>query len=142
MSTSSLPVVWCADRNSADCKPTAFALQGIHLQGNINEQHVLAVRELINAASEGRLLLPADGGVVVLNCGGTGVGSLIVSSNDNDKGGSSRSNKDESNPISSLEKECGERQERPIFSVNNSNNEMLYEFLCCARCMSEVIFIN
>lgn len=135
-SSSSLPVVWCTDRNSADNKPTAFALQGIHLQGNINEHHVIAVRELINAASEGRLLLPSDGGVVVLNCGGSGVGSLIVSSNEQSKGVDNK--EDESKTISSLEKKnCGERQDRPIFSINNANNEMLYEFLCCARCMSE-----
>lgn len=140
MSASSLPVVWCSDHSSGENKPTAFALQGIHLQGNINEQHVLAVRELINAASEGRLLLPSDGGVVVLNCGGTGVGSLIISSNENKGGNTSSCNKDESKLISPLEKkDCdGERQERPIFSIsNNANHEMLYEFLCCARCMSE-----
>lgn len=131
-SSSSLPVVWCADQNSVDKKPTAFALQGIHLQGNINEHHVLAVRELITAASEGRLLLPAAGGVVVLNCGG----SLIVSSNEQNKGVDNK--EDESKTISTLEnKNCGERQDRPIFSINNANNEMLYEFLCCARCMSE-----
>lgn len=141
---SSLPVVWCADRNSADNKPTAFALQGIHLQGNISEQHVLAVRELINAASEGRLLLPADGGVVLLSCGGTGVGSLIVSSNEssnnNTKGASNNDDEDKKKFL----EDCGserhhrhqEHLQRPIFS-NNTNNEVLYEFLCCARCMSE-----
>lgn len=132
MSGNSFPVVWCADRNSADNKPTAFALQGIHLQGDINEHHVLAVQELINAASKGRLLLPADGGFVLLNCGGTDVRSLIVSSNDKNV-----DNKERERIQSYLEnKSCGERQDRPIFSINNANSDVLYEFLCCARCMN------
>jgi hypothetical protein len=121
-SNNSLPVVWCADRNSADNKPTAFALQGIHLQGNISEQHVLAVRELINAASEGRLLLPADGGVVMLSCG-AGVGSLIVSSND------------DAVKAKSLQTDDDTKQQQ--FNIYDRKEEVLYEFLCCARCMTE-----
>lgn len=144
-SSSSLPVVWCTDRNSVDNKPTAFALQGIHLQGNISEQHVLAVRELINAASEGRLLLPADGGVVVLTCG-AGVGSLIVSSNENNfselsnattkgiDGDTIDTNNDKSKATD--EKDEDERI-RPNFHTGSCSNEVLYEFLCCARCMNE-----
>lgn len=145
-SSSSLPVVWCADRNSVDNKPTAFALQGIHLQGNISEQHVLAVRELINAASEGRLLLPADGGVVVLSCG-VGVGSLIVSSDENSlnelnkttKGISDIANTIENNNNNASKTTNGKDEDeriRPNFHINTSS-EVLYEFLCCARCMSE-----
>lgn len=155
MSASSLPVVWCANRNSVDNKPTAFALQGIHLQGNISEQHVLAVRELINAASEGRLLLPADGGVVVLSCGGTGVGSLIVSSNENGSSNNKANTKGDNNDDKENKQEgrdkksCsrnsddvsnGEKNQRPIFSnsTNSNTSEVLYEFLCCARCMMSV----
>lgn len=143
-SSSSLPVVWCADRNSVDNKPTAFALQGIHLQGNISEQHVLAVRELINAASEGRLLLPADGGVVVLSCG-VGVGSLIVSSNENSLSELNKTkeicniaNTIENNNDASKTTNGKDEDERirPNFHINTSS-EVLYEFLCCARCMSE-----
>lgn len=146
-SSSSLPVVWCADRNSVDNKPTAFALQGIHLQGNISEQHVLAVRELINAASEGRLLLPADGGVVVLSCG-VGVGSLIVSSNENSLNELNKTTKEiddiantiENNNNNNASKTTNGKDEderiRPNFHFNTSN-EALYEFLCCARCMNE-----
>lgn len=134
MSTS-LPVVWCADRNSVDNKPTAFALQGIHLQGNISEQHVLAVRELINAASEGRLLLPADGGVVVLSCG-AGVGSLIVSSNE-----TQLDELNKANGMSDDEKiKCPDRHTTKRINFNrapSSNEPVLYEFLCCARCMTE-----
>ncbi|KAL7046554.1 hypothetical protein ACKWTF_002640 [Chironomus riparius] len=144
-SSSSLPVVWCADRNSVDNKPTAFALQGIHLQGNISEQHVLAVRELINAASEGRLLLPADGSVVVLSCG-VGVGSLIVSSNKNSFSEFNKTteifdiaNTIENNNNNTSKTTNGKDEDeriRPNFHINTSN-EVLYEFLCCARCMSE-----
>lgn len=130
--SASLPVVWCADRNSVNSKPTAFELQGIHLQGNINEQHVLAVREFINAASEGRLLLPSDGGIVLLSCGGTEVGSLIVSSNERNKDCVVKDK--EIKTVSPLEKDF---RDQPIFSINNGKSESLYEFLCCARCMSE-----
>lgn len=72
---SAMPVVWCTGPN--DNKPTAFALHGIQLQGNVSDQHVLAVKKLINDASEGRLILPSDGGVMMLDCG-IGVGSVIV----------------------------------------------------------------
>lgn len=80
---STMPVVWCSDPNSAN-KPTAFNLQGIQLQGNISEKHVLAVKELINAASEGRLVLPADGAIVLLDCG-IGLGSMIIGDNNKNK---------------------------------------------------------
>lgn len=63
------PVVWCSDPNSTNQKPTAFALHGIQFEGIITEQHVLALRELINAAAEGRLLLPSNGAIVLLDCG-------------------------------------------------------------------------
>lgn len=69
MSSIKQPVVWCSDPNSTNQKPTAFALQGIQFEGMITEQHVLALRELINAAAEGRLLLPSNGAIVLLDCG-------------------------------------------------------------------------
>jgi hypothetical protein len=143
-SNGTLPVVWCADRNSVNNKPTAFALQGIQLQGNISEQHVLAVRELINAASEGRLLLPADGGVVVLSCG-AGVGSLIVSSsnNNNNNNNSISKNGDENQMTTTI----GFRDvtnnfmsgcsDKPRTKQRNNLSHEIYEFLCCARCMTE-----
>ncbi|XP_055620695.1 uncharacterized protein LOC129764994 [Toxorhynchites rutilus septentrionalis] len=73
---STMPVVWCTDPNSAE-KRQAFALQGIQLQGNITEKHVLAMKELISAASEGRLLLPSDGAIVLLDCG-LSIGSMVI----------------------------------------------------------------
>ncbi|XP_053676762.1 uncharacterized protein LOC128726939 [Anopheles nili] len=73
---SAVPVVWCSDPNSSE-KKQPFALQGIQLQGNITEKHVLAMKELINAASEGRLLLPTDGAIVLLDCG-LSIGSMVI----------------------------------------------------------------
>lgn len=115
--TTSAPVVWCSNPNSEDDKPTAFALQGIKLEGNnVSEQHVLAVRELINAAAKGKLLLPGDGRIVLLNCG-VGVGSLIVQDNNQNK------------------ENC---VQKPLDEVANeifNKYDELYQFLCCARCM-------
>lgn len=74
---SAMPVVWCTDPNSQSKKPTAFALHGIQLQGNLSERQVLALRELVNAAAEGRLLIPTDGATVQLDCG-ISIGSAIV----------------------------------------------------------------
>lgn len=71
-----MPVVWCTDPNSSE-KRQPFALQGIQLQGNITEKHVLAMKELISAASEGRLLLPSDGAIVLLDCG-LSIGSMVI----------------------------------------------------------------
>ncbi|KXJ80415.1 hypothetical protein RP20_CCG025128 [Aedes albopictus] len=45
--SSTMPVVWCTDPNSSE-KRQPFALQGIQLQGNITEKHVLAMKELIS----------------------------------------------------------------------------------------------
>lgn len=74
---SAMPVVWCTDPNSESKKPTAFALHGIQLQGNLSELQVLALRELVSAAAEGRLLIPTDGATVQLDCG-ISIGSAIV----------------------------------------------------------------
>lgn len=68
MSSIKQPVVWCSDPNSSNQKPTAFALHGIQFEGNVTEQHMLVLREIINAAAEGRLLLPSNGTIVLLDC--------------------------------------------------------------------------
>lgn len=77
---ATMPVVWCTDPNSVNKQPTAFALHGIQLQGNVTEKQVLALRELVNAAAEGRLILPADGSFVLLDSG-ISIESSIVNSN-------------------------------------------------------------
>ena len=133
---AAMPVVWCTDPNSSSQKPCAFTLQGIQLQGNINEQHVLAVRELINAAAEGRLLLPTDGGIMLLDCG-IGVGSVII------KNGQSNQIAEENKPleaeknVESIESIKNDSQVPPQIPQKPVKEELLYEFLCCARCMSE-----
>ncbi|XP_017110540.2 uncharacterized protein LOC108134659 isoform X1 [Drosophila elegans] len=66
---TAMPVVWCTDPNSVNNKPTAFALHGIQLQGNVTEKQVHALRELVNAAAEGRLILPSDGTFTLLDSG-------------------------------------------------------------------------
>ncbi|XP_032591396.1 probable GPI-anchored adhesin-like protein PGA55 isoform X2 [Drosophila grimshawi] len=66
---TTMPVVWCTDPNSVNNKPTAFALHGIQLQGNVTEKQVNALREMVNAAAEGRLILPSDGTFMLLDSG-------------------------------------------------------------------------
>ncbi|XP_050743866.1 uncharacterized protein LOC108024268 isoform X2 [Drosophila biarmipes] len=66
---TAMPVVWCSDPNSVSNKPTAFALHGIQLQGNVTEKQVHALRQLVNAAAEGRLILPSDGTFTLLDSG-------------------------------------------------------------------------
>lgn len=78
MSSIKQPVVWCSDPNSTNQKPTAFALHGIQFEGNITEQHVSALHEIINAAAEGRLLLPSDGAIVLLDGDVDAANSSIV----------------------------------------------------------------
>ncbi|KAH8277882.1 hypothetical protein KR018_009634 [Drosophila ironensis] len=75
------PVVWCTDPNSVNNKPTAFALHGIQLQGNITEKQVHALRDLVNAAAEGRLILPSDGTFMLLDSG-LSIESSIVPEHD------------------------------------------------------------
>lgn len=140
-----MPVVWCSNPNSVSKKPTAFALQGIQLQGNISEQHVLAVRELINAASEGRLLLPSDGSIVLLDCG-VGVGSVIVPERNSLE---SKKNKEieRSNILNlivqrTLHNRRSDQEnlvlpKKTSIDLGQRSNEILYEFLCCARCISD-----
>lgn len=131
---SAMPVVWCTDPNSSNKKPTAFALQGIQLEGSISEQHMLAVRELINAAAEGRLLLPTDGGIVLLDCG-AGVGSVIIQDSKSPEQDSSKENK-RSRALNDIVQENNKLHNSELVPVSRTC-DVLYEFLCCARCMSE-----
>ncbi|KAM7345686.1 uncharacterized protein ACRADG_011869 isoform 2-T2 [Cochliomyia hominivorax] len=78
---ATMPVVWCTDPNSVNNKPTAFALHGIQLQGNVTEKQVLALRELVNAAAEGRLILPSDGTFMLLDSGISIESSIVNNSN-------------------------------------------------------------
>lgn len=141
---STMPVVWCSDPNSSNKKPTAFALQGIQLQGNISEQHVLAVRELINAASEGRLLLPTDGGIVLLDCG-VGVGSVIIQDSNSREPESNKENENErSRAVNAMVQQKilhHSQSDGKVVMIDrkksSDSKEILYEFLCCARCMNE-----
>lgn len=134
--SSAMPVVWCTDPNSTNKKPTAFALQGIQLQGNLSEQHVLAVRELINAASEGRLLLPTDGGIVLLDCG-VGVGSVIIQDSNNQIPINKRDESNKENEGLPPESQSNVKERISDTTLQETKSEMLYEFLCCARCMTE-----
>lgn len=178
-----MPVVWCTNPNSAE-KPTAFALQGIQLQGNISDQHVLAVQELIAAASEGRLIIPSDGTVMLLDCG-VGVGSVVVGNNNSpgdhqdllsssatsssvlcDKLASTKhiiktsnsvvihhkaevhtikeesdsegiSNEKSKDVSISRSKNRKRNENCDIVERTDRDSSKLYEFLCCAKCMSE-----
>ncbi|XP_034104629.2 uncharacterized protein LOC117568256 isoform X1 [Drosophila albomicans] len=78
---TTMPVVWCTDPNSVNNKPTAFALHGIQLQGNVTEKQVNALRELVNAAAEGRLILPSDGTFMLLDSGLSIESSILAGGN-------------------------------------------------------------
>ncbi|XP_073848449.1 tyrosine-protein kinase Src42A isoform X2 [Musca autumnalis] len=88
---TAMPVVWCTDPNSVNNKPAAFALHGIQLQGNVTEKQVLALRELVNAAAEGRLILPSDGTFMLLDSGISIESSIVNNTNDGGGGASSNS---------------------------------------------------
>lgn len=184
LSAPSMPVVWCSDPNSSTNKPTAFALQGIQLQGNITEKHVIALRDLVNAAAEGRLLLPTDGSIV-LSCG-IGIGSMIVNENDNELQQDTKQSNDsiasnlsfinqqrnrkdhEKNIINKSDENClsienlfdlnykrksnqtKDNEPPDLFNLETTsdsnsskssltlnNYDLLYEFLCCAKCMND-----
>ncbi|KAH8236918.1 hypothetical protein KR038_000179 [Drosophila bunnanda] len=179
---TAMPVVWCTDPNSVNNKPTAFALHGIQLQGNVTEKQVTALRELVNAAAEGRLILPSDGTFTLLDSG-LSIESSIVEQKSSSLGSPSEPSepiqpKNAKNtyilmPVSKAE---GSRQGggagsgpgglaiaaaaaqlefllEPKYSPSTKPNpdveadeerpddgqgdEILYEFLCCAKCMNE-----
>ncbi|XP_049307657.1 pneumococcal serine-rich repeat protein isoform X1 [Bactrocera dorsalis] len=210
---ASMPVVWCTDPNSVNKQPTAFALHGIQLQGNVTEKQVLALRELVNAAAEGRLILPADGSFVLLDSGisiessivnssGGSVGEGAVVDTDGNKENTAQNvapnvvthgcgaeekqvkntyilmpvttNKPRANvdlpanleqrdvideeeedeerenelaeaarEVPSQQFEYDEEEYEPKYSTftppnSTADDEILYEFLCCAKCMNDV----
>lgn len=152
--SSTIPVVWCSNPNSTNQKPTAFALHGIHLQGNITEKQVLALRELLTAAAEGRLVLPSNGGVVSLDCG-INIGSTIVKeqqsngnqlhhideTEENTIGGQVHENEiivDDSGQHVATTSDCYEPKYSVMSKAPSLNHyDELYEFLCCAKCMTD-----
>lgn len=147
--SSTIPVVWCSNPNSTNQKPTAFALHGIHLQGNITEKQVSALRELLTAAAEGRLVLPSNGGVVSLDCG-INIGSTIVKEQQSNTSQLNHIVESKENIIvsqTSENKVCVEPRQfeydfEPKYSVMSkapslNHYDELYEFLCCAKCMTD-----
>ena len=110
-----MPVVWCTDPNSVNNKPTAFALHGIQLQGNVTERQVLALRELVNAAAEGRLILPSDGTFMLLDSG-ISIESSIV------KDSSTSASRSSSLPISGTTK-CSSSVASTTMLAEMSNKE-------------------
>ncbi|XP_054741164.1 uncharacterized protein LOC129246396 isoform X2 [Anastrepha obliqua] len=203
---AAMPVVWCTDPNSVNKQPTAFALHGIQLQGNVTEKQVLALRELVNAAAEGRLILPADGTFVLLDSGISIESSIVKSSDDADADGN-KENAAHNIVANVTNGSCGEEkltkntyilmpvattkpqpsqehhptnllsaataalaeqfdvikeekeevlqaqevlvshfkdeESEPKYSTftppsSNDGEEILYEFLCCAKCMNEM----
>ncbi|GAB0100527.1 Tyrosine-protein kinase [Sergentomyia squamirostris] len=76
--SSTIPVVWCSETSAnGDQKPAAFALHGIQLEGKITEKHVAVVKNLVAAAAEGRLILPRDSALILLEYG-LSVESVVV----------------------------------------------------------------
>uniref|UniRef100_A0A1A9UK10 Uncharacterized protein n=1 Tax=Glossina austeni TaxID=7395 RepID=A0A1A9UK10_GLOAU len=174
---ATMPVVWCSDPKSINNKPIAFALHGIQLQGNVTEKQVLALRELVNAAAEGRLILPSDGTFMLLESG-ISIESSIVKNSKLSIGGN-KENIDRNNAMNLNAAKVSENLKKaylimPMKTVtcNNANvpstpptttpysafkkdfplepkystfleppvcaeGEILYEFLCCAKCMNE-----
>ncbi|XP_037034814.1 serine-rich adhesin for platelets isoform X1 [Bradysia coprophila] len=148
--SSTIPVVWCSNPNATNQKPIAFALHGIHLQGNITEKQVSALRELLTAAAEGRLVLPSDGGVVSLDCG-INIGSTIVKEQQSIAKQLDHIDEAEENAVVSqndkvtVDTKCNEETQdcfEPKYSVLSkapslNHYDELYEFLCCAKCMND-----
>ncbi|XP_026835474.1 uncharacterized protein LOC6541987 isoform X2 [Drosophila erecta] len=181
---TAMPVVWCTDPNSVNNKPTAFALHGIQLQGNVTKKQVHALRELVNAAAEGRLILPSDGTFTLLDTG-LSIESSIVEQESNTsispgEPGTLAQPKSSKNTyiLMPVNKAEGARQTGAVnggldssvqaiaaaaaqleflldpkysstpgagpdnepsveLSDGGAAGEILYEFLCCAKCMNE-----
>ncbi|XP_017147818.2 uncharacterized protein LOC108159227 isoform X2 [Drosophila miranda] len=180
---TAMPVVWCTDPNSVNNKPTAFALHGIQLQGNVTERQVHALRELVNAAAEGRLILPSDGTFTLLDSG-LSIESSIVAAGRGLKQESASSpsespeppknakntyilmpvSKASPTPTPAVDRPGGQPEAiaaaaaqlgfllEPKYSPSPpassdsameggmegvAGGDILYEFLCCAKCMNE-----
>lgn len=136
MSTIKQPVVWCSDPNSTNQKPTAFTLHGIQFEGNATEQHMVALREIINAAAEGRLLLPSNGAIVLLEC-------------DNAEQCEQAPQKQiealpvETDAAGSCAKSVAtfpnfEPKYSEFASPELGKYDFIYEFLCCAKCINRM----
>ncbi|XP_043662822.1 uncharacterized protein LOC122626573 isoform X1 [Drosophila teissieri] len=181
---TAMPVVWCTDPNSVNNKPTAFALHGIQLQGNVTKKQVNALRELVNAAAEGRLILPSDGTFTLLDTGLSIESSIVEQEsktlNSPGEPGTLSQTKSSKNtyilmPVSKAEgsRQAGVVNEGLESSVQavaaaaaqleflldskysstpeaspdvelsvelaegGATGEILYEFLCCAKCINE-----
>ncbi|XP_033247450.1 uncharacterized protein LOC117185841 isoform X2 [Drosophila miranda] len=188
---TAMPVVWCTDPNSVNNKPTAFALHGIQLQGNVTERQVHALRELVNAAAEGRLILPSDGTFTLLDSGLSIESSIVAAGRGRGRGlkqedavSPSESPEPPKNakntyilmpvskasptPTPALDRPGGQPEAiaaaaaaqlefllEPKYSPSPpassdsameameggaggvAGGEILYEFLCCAKCMNE-----
>lgn len=172
---TTIPVVWCNDPNSVNKKPTAFALHGIQLQGNVTEKQAKALQQLLTAASEGRLVLPAMDGAFLLLDNNISIQTNIVevrqkqqeqekeqekqkyvlmpvkaptmvaTTNTNNKLDSeNNTNQNTSNELPSCDNSNNKHNTvEPKYSIFNesgndrhrANDEILYEFLCCAKCM-------
>ncbi|KMY91674.1 uncharacterized protein LOC6733182 isoform X3 [Drosophila simulans] len=181
---TAMPVVWCTDPNSVNNKPTAFALHGIQLQGNVTKKQVHALRELVNAAAEGRLILPSDGTFTLLDTGLSIESSIVEqeSNTSNSPGEPSTlaqpKNSKNTYILMPVSKADGSRQAGVVnggldssvqsiaaaaaqleflldpkysstpeaspdvepsveLAEGGAPGEILYEFLCCAKCMNE-----
>ncbi|XP_037728341.1 uncharacterized protein LOC119559373 isoform X1 [Drosophila subpulchrella] len=181
---TAMPVVWCTDPNSVNNKPTAFALHGIQLQGNVTEKQVHALRELVNAAAEGRLILPSDGTFTLLDSGLSIESSIVeqescssISTGELDPLAQPKSSKNTYilMPVSKAEgsrhgggtltggggvsgqaiaaaaaqlefllepkylptlEANGDAKANAAVAKAGASGEVLYEFLCCAKCMN------
>lgn len=158
---ATIPVVWCKDPNSSDPKLTAFALRGIQLQGDhITPQHMKALKELVNAASEGRFVLPANGSIMFLDCG-LNINSEVQVAH----GGTPQALLSPSAAVTLTDPRSGEeiavktvvelsddvvKDDKATTATTDiteavtcdscvpySEYELLYEFLCCAKCMND-----
>lgn len=154
---ATIPVVWCKDPNSADPKLTAFALRGIQLQGDhITPQHMKALKELVNAAKEGRFVLPANGAIMFLDCGlninsevqstpqrALLSPSAVLTMTDGRSGeeiGVKTVGMELSDDVVKDDKEPTQPEAEAVTCdscVPYSEYELLYEFLCCAKCMND-----
>lgn len=166
---TTIPVVWCTDPNSVNKKPTAFALHGIQLQGQVTEKQAKALQQLLTAASEGRLVLPSMDGAFLLLDNNISIQTNIVgvqekeqekeqdkqkyvfmpviapttvaTTNTNNKLDSeNNTNHNTNNEPPSCDNSSNNNSSRNTSTVEpkySANDEILYEFLCCAKCMNE-----
>ncbi|KAL5289268.1 Src42A family protein [Megaselia abdita] len=180
---TTIPVVWCTDPNSVNKKPTAFALHGIQLQGNVTEKQAKALQQLLTAASEGRLVLPAMDGAFLLLDNNISIQTNIVEvrqkqqqqeqeeeqvkqkyvlmpviapttvapTNTNNKLDSeNNTNHNTNNEPPSCDNSNSNQTVEPKYSMFNEsgnnrqrfNDEILYEFLCCAKCMMNEQYVK